>query len=108
MKNDNNDLIYRFTAWLKVVVKRAKIDYLRRDKGKQSEVSLYDDDLSNKLIASDGITSASSIDFDFNNERLAKAFNKLSANRKRILIMLYVDRIPPEEIAKEYSYSLII
>ena len=79
---------------------------MRRDKGKQSEVSLYDDDLSNKLIASDGITSASSIDFDFNDERLAKAFNKLSANRKRILIMLYVDRIPPEEIAKEYSYSL--
>ncbi len=104
MKNESNDLLYRFTAWIELVVKRAKIDYIRHHIKAKDEVSFDDDILKNTVVSDRNIDSNTNIEFC--NERLAKAFDKLSANRKKILIMLYIERIPPEEIAKEYGYTL--
>lgn len=36
----HDELRMQFTAWLKVVVKRAKIDYIRRQKHRYVEVSI--------------------------------------------------------------------
>ena len=36
----NDELRMRFTVWLKIVVKRVKIDYIRRQKKRYIEVSI--------------------------------------------------------------------
>lgn len=49
MGQENDELRYRFTAWMQVVVKRAKIDYLRRMKAQPIEVSIEHENVRRRL-----------------------------------------------------------
>ena len=44
--------------------------------------------------------------FQFEEERLARAFFSLPLQRQQILTMLYVDELPPEEIARVLHCSV--
>lgn len=104
MKEDGCDLFNRFTAWLKLVVKRAKIDYIRRNKHLQTECSIEDETLKNTLhYEQDYGTTPTVNSFDFDNDMLRKAFAKLSPQRHRVLIMLFIKNMSAEEIADELN-----
>lgn len=102
MKEYGCDLFYRFTAWMKLVVKHAKIDYIRRNKYRQSECSIEDETLKNTLHYEQDYSETSTINnFDFDNDMLRRAFAKLSPQRQRVLIMLFIKNMSAEEIADE-------
>ncbi len=106
LKN-KDDLRYRFTAWMKVVVKRAKIDYIRRLKRHSYEIPIEDEQLTDKLIYEPLKGCAfSNNEFEFDDERLATVFRKLSKQRQQILKLLFVRNMTPEDIATELQCSL--
>lgn len=49
MDFNNDALRCKFTAWMKVVVKRAKLDYIRRLNRHSNEISIEDEHLPEKL-----------------------------------------------------------
>lgn len=106
MENKQDELIFRFTAWLKVVVKRAKIDFIRKLKHKPVEVSIEDETVLTKLIYEPNFVSNPSASFEFDDVLLSVAFDKLSPKRKEILILLFVHNLTPEEIAEEIECSV--
>lgn len=105
-KNESDILRARFTSWIEKLIKNAKIDYLRQNNKKPECISideLFEDE---QLIGDeDVILTISSTSFDFEEEKLAKAFHKLPLMKRRILELLFVDEISPEEIAKHLNCS---
>ncbi len=102
-----NELYYRFTAWIKIVVKRAKIDFIRREKKTFSEYSLEDESITKKLKYEPVLESEQKAnEFNFENKDLAKIFSKLTPTRKKILLYLFVKNLSPEEIANELGCSI--
>ena len=100
MEQRNDDLRNRFTAWMQVVVKRAKIDYMRRLKAWPKEVSIEDENVRNKLIYRSTKDVGDVSSFSFDNQRLEAVYKKLSPQRRRILELLYVHNCTLEEVAK--------
>ena len=97
----------KFTEWVKVVVKRAKIDYIRRLNRHSNEISIDDEQLTNKLIYEPiKETEAADSDFAFNNERLFAIFKKMAPKRRQVLEMLFVHNMTPEEISVELQCTL--
>lgn len=106
MKNDNSDLLYRFTAWIKVVVRNAKIDYLRKMQKHSGELSLDDESFKNNIIAPNESNCKPKDDFDFDCPELEAAVAKLSPRRKQVIFLMYVQNLTGEEIARELHCSL--
>ena len=105
MKQDVDDVRYRFTAWLKIVVKRAKIDYIRRLKKRPKELSIDDKNLSHELVYEPQLITNNN-DFDFENKDLLRAFKGLSEKRKQILILIFVHNFTAEEVAVKMGCSV--
>ena len=99
MEQQNDDLRNRFTAWMQVVVKRAKIDYIRRLKAHPREVSIEDENVRNKLFYKPMESMRVDNTFSFDNRRLEAVYKKLSPQKRRILELLYVHNYTPEEVA---------
>lgn len=107
MEQNNDDLRNRFTAWMKVVVKRAKIDYIRRLNRHSNEISIEDEQLTDKLIYEPtDSTEITENGFEFINEKLSAVFRKLSPKRRQVLKLLFVHNMPPEDVATELQCSL--
>lgn len=105
--SENDELRMRFTVWLKIVVKRVKIDYIRRQKKRYIEVSIEEATISNTLVYEQKFDiNEERNKFVFENTRISVAFNKLSPKRKEILEMLFVRNLTSDEIAKEWKCSL--
>ena len=106
MELKNDALRCKFTAWMQVVVKRAKIDYIRSLKRHYNEVSIEDEQFANKLLY-DPISHRGADDgFDFENEHLAKLFMKLAPKKRKVLEMLFVHCLEPEDVAKKLQCTL--
>lgn len=106
-KYDEPDVLRaRFTKWLEKLIKNARIDYLRQLKNVPETISidsLFEDE---QLVGDSDVTiSDSKTAFDFEEEQLAKAFYELPLMKRRILEMLFVEEIKPEEIAKRLNCS---
>lgn len=97
----------KFTEWVKVVVKRAKIDYIRRLNRHSNEISIDDKQLTDKLIYEPiKGTEVADSGFAFNNERLFAIFKKMAPKRRQVLEMLFVHNMTPEEISVELQCTL--
>ena len=105
MRQDADDVRYRFTAWLKIVVKRAKIDYIRRLKKRPKELSIDDKKLSHELVYEPQLITNNN-DFDFENKDLLRVFKGLSEKRKQILILIFVHNFTAEEVAAKMRCSV--
>lgn len=105
MDTINDELRYRFTAWMKIVVKRAKIDYIRRQNKRCKEISIESKNLSYKLVYEPQIIIDNN-SFDFENKDLLRVFKKLSEKRKQILIFIFVNNFTAEEIAAKMNCSV--
>lgn len=105
-KMEKDELRARFTKWLETTVYRARLKYLERQKQKIETVSL-EELPENMLPVSDKLfyDEVSQSAFDFEEERLARAFANLPMKRQQILTMLFVEERKPEEIAKILNCS---
>ena len=97
----------RFTTWIEKVIKNANIDYLRQQNKIGPEIisieELFEDE---QLIgARDVVISEDKDSFDFQEEKLAEAFYKLPLMKRKILELLFIECIKPEEIASRLNCS---
>ena len=106
---EGDTLCFRFTAWLKTLIYRARIDYLRQIKRRVEEVSIETlRGAKSMLIQYDEClaTDTTKKIFEFEEERLARAFSKLSPTRQQILKMLFIEDLQPDEIAEQLNCTL--
>ena len=103
-KDQNEKLRAEFTSWLTSLLQRARIDYFRRKEREVKTVSL-DDVKETEIAVTDRYAFLESA-FEFEEERLARAFFSLPIQRQQILTMLYVDELSPEEIARILNCSV--
>lgn len=107
MKLRDDKLFCWFTAWLKVVIKHSKIDYIRNLKRHLVEVSIESNDLIDKLDYSAISENTGSEDkFIFENKDLLEAFKKLTPERRKILELDFVYNFAPEDIADKLHRSI--
>lgn len=106
VNSEHDALRARFTVWLEKLIKNAKINYLEEYKKEIITISidgLFEDEF---LVDSKDIPLPVGKDeFDFEEERLAKAFYELPLMKQKILKMLFVDEVKPEFIAKHLNCS---
>lgn len=100
-----DELKGRFTVWLEKVVRNAKINYIKKLKREPQLVYLEEIPESVLTTQSSSYEVYTKSEFEFEEERLSKAFSKLPLMRKRILTMLFVENISPDEISKRLNCS---
>lgn len=88
----------RFTSWLTTLLRRARIEYLRR-LGREPNTIAIDVIDEHQMAAEDKYFSMSS-EFQFEEERLAQAFFSLSPRKSEILKCLFAEQLTVEETAK--------
>lgn len=93
----------RFTIWLKKLILRAKIDYLRQNKG-VDKISL--DDYEESRFRHDISFNTAQDEFEFEEERINRAVSRLSKQRRNVLVRIYIQNMSAEEIAKESGVSV--
>ena len=98
---ERDELRARFTVWLETTVYRARLKYLEQQRRQVKSVSI-EEIPEGTLVSPDTTLREDSLQtaFEFEEERLAKAFASLSIKRQQILTMLFVEERKPEEIAK--------
>lgn len=106
-KTAQDELRSRFTAWLDIIVYRARLKYIRKLDQQLPTISLDElDESSQPATEQDVISEISSIgaqSFVFEEQKLARAFAQLPIKRQRILEMLFIEERTPREIAKELN-----
>lgn len=102
---ERDELRGRFTRFMEVMVKRARLNYLEKMRCQLITVPL--DEVSETLLADNtAFPTDVSGDFDFEEERLANAFSQLPLMRQRILMMLFAEELTPKEIARRMNCSV--
>ena len=100
----DDKLCARFTSWLTTLLQRVRIDYVRHQERQVKTVPI--DDVSADWLAVEDEHPVLQSQFEFEKERLAEAFFSLSPQRQKVLTMLFVDEMKPEEIAKVLQCSV--
>lgn len=103
-----DELKGRFTKWLDITLYRAKLKYIQKSAHQIKTISIDDMDIDTFQVSEDAALSVSSEEkkcFEFEEERLARAFSELPIKRQRILEMLFVEEKNPRQIAKELNCS---
>lgn len=106
-QNEPDVLRARFTVWIEKLAKNAKIDYLRQQNKAEPEFVSIDELFEDEQLigARDVVISEDKDSFDFQEERLAEAFYKLPLMKRKILELLFIECIKPEEIASRLNCS---
>ena len=106
-QNEPDVLRARFTNWIEKLVKNAKIDYLRQQNKAEPEFVSIDELFEDEQLigARDVVISEDKDSFDFQEERLAEVFYKLPLMKRKILELLFIECIKPEEIASRLNCS---
>ena len=105
---EGNDMLRaRFTAWLDTVLYRAKLRYLYNERQKIETVSmdLFPSDLIQDPNDCFKQVVRSQTDFDFEEEKLAKAFYELPLMRREVLRLIFVEEKSNKEIAVQLHCS---
>lgn len=108
-ESEKDELRARFTGWLEVTLYRAKLNYLKKQERERN--TIYVEVLPEKLLVEENperkwvhrLTEQNG--FDFEEERLERAFRSLTRQRQRVLTMLFVEEKTPEEIARQLGCS---
>lgn len=106
---ERDELRARFTLWLETVVKHAKIDYVRKLKRQPNIVSL-DEIPEEALISKESEEQWLQVlrdptPYDFEEERLAKAFMALPLKRRLVMELLFIEELSESETAKRLNCS---
>ncbi len=104
-----DELKARFTSWLDILLYRARLKFIRKEAKNIPTISLDELEEETLLVSANSIFNdvfrGKSNAFEFEEERLAKAFAELPMKRQRILEMLFVEDKKPSQIAKELNCS---
>ena len=105
---DRDELRARFTAWLDTLIRRAKLNYLKKteipidiislDELFNENIPVTEDEWMREVLGQDD-------GFNFEEERLAEAYAELPLMRQQILKLLYVDELEVKEIARVLNCS---
>lgn len=103
---ESNVLRARFTIWLEKLIKNARINYFEEYKKEIITISI-DDLLEDEIPVGckDIPLPLEKGEFEFEEERLAKAFYELPLMKQKILKMLFVDDVKPEFVAQKLNCS---
>lgn len=104
--DERDELRARFTSWLDTLIRRAKLNYLRKTEIPVDIVSLEELFEENIPVSEDEWMRQllyQEDDFNFEEERLATAYAELPLMRQQILKLLYVDELTVGEIAKRLN-----
>ena len=93
-----------FTVWLEKLIVRTKLSYIRQHSKYLNIISI--EDLSEEAFAIFDETITYRDTFEFEDEKIERAFIKLPISRRRILIMLFLEELSPEEVAKRIGCSV--
>jgi RNA polymerase sigma factor (sigma-70 family) len=104
VEDDDPGLLGRFTAYMELVVTHARIDCLRRQDYRKSEVS-PEHCPTDRFGYEDRLPENKS-EFDFEEGKLADAFSRLNLLRKRILTLVFVEGLPAREVAERLNCSV--
>lgn len=108
-ESEEDELRARFTGWLEVTLYRAKLNYLKKQERERN--TLYVGMLPKELLVEENLEQkwvhrlTEQKGFDFEQENLEKAFQSLTQQRQRILVLLFVKEKTPEEIAGQLGCS---
>lgn len=107
---ERDELRARFTKWMEVTVYRARLNYLKAQSRHLSNLSL-DDALREQLGCSEDETQwiqkmGAGDSFDFEEESLADAFARLPAMKRKIITMLFLLDMTPQEIADKLGCTV--
>ena len=107
---ERDELRAKFTRWLETVIKHAKIDYLRKYENRPETIS-YEDIPEKELIdlAQRELWPSSTrmqTPYDFEEERLTKAFMELPLKRRQVMELLFLADLSETETAKRLNCSL--
>lgn len=103
-----DELRARFTTWLSSTLKNARNMYYRSQKNKLETISF--DELPDELQI-DPLNPFDRIErsydaFDFEEEKLARAFYELPLMRREVLRLLFVCELTPDEISRRLHCSV--
>lgn len=102
-----NDIEIKFTAWLKVLVKRARVDYFRRKQNLEREV--FFDDLGEqdiRYIISNNPTEFKEAFETFENKDLSEIYEQLTDTQRSVLYRIFVCEETTTEIALSTGWSI--
>lgn len=99
---ERDELRARFTKWMEVTVYRARLNYLKEQSRRVDTVPLEDAPME-QLYCQDMPAGES---FDFAEECLSDAFAQLPAVKKKIIAMLFLMDMRPEEVAEELDCTM--
>ena len=107
---ERDELRAKFTRWLETVIKRAKIDYLRKYENRPETIS-YEDIPEKELInlAQRELWPSSTrmqTPYDFEEERLTKAFMELPLKRRQVMELLFLEDLSEAETAQRLNCLL--
>lgn len=108
-ESQKDELRARFTGWLEVTLYRAKLNYLKKQERERN--TLYVGMLPEELLVEENIEQkwvhrlTGQKGFDFEQEKLERAFRSLTQQRQQILTLLFVEEKTPEEIAGQLGCS---
>jgi len=107
-RKDDGELIGRFTVYLEKTAQSAQIDYIRKLAYRNKEMLMdkipeefmigYDDPQIRLFTQTDR--------FNFEEEKLAKAFGELPLLRQKILTLLFVEQLSGIEVADRLNCSV--
>lgn len=97
----------QFTAWLNTMLIHAKYQFLQDRRKGMTIISLNEipADLIEDPVNYFSHVENSRSDFDFEEERLAKAFSELTVMRREVLRLLFVEELSPDEVAERLHCS---
>ena len=101
---DGDHLRIRFTSWLTTLLRRARIDYVRQQERRLKTISL--EEVNEGELAFEENYASLQSGFEFEEERLSRAFFSLPLNRQQVLTMLFVHNMEPTEIARALNCSV--
>ena len=105
---ENDELRARFTGWLATVIYRAKLRYMEKQKRVKATVPI--ENVPESFLAYQETLFShvehTANDFDFEEERLARAYSSLPLMRREILRLLCVEDLKADEIARRLNCSI--
>lgn len=106
-QSERDELRARFTSWLNKTLRNATNMYFRSLKNKPMTIPLEELPLEYRIDPNNPYEKVerSADAFDFEEERLARAFFELPLMRREVLRLLFVCEMTPEEISQRLHCS---
>lgn len=104
-KTERDELRGRFTRFMEVCVQNARSNYCTKLSRQLPTISI--EDVPERFLMEErSLECEDEKEFDFEEEKLAIAFQTLPLMRRRILTMLFVEQLPPQAIAARLNCSV--